>query len=172
MGTYTGTQVRRWQSAQVARAHADDFVIYISEWYLGGVTPGPYGQFHIEQIGRCLAHENYPVIIQVDPTKPGLNEARQAEIVGRLSLCGVPEPEKRVVIGHPAALGLLGDEAALVYMRLLYGGLGTGGGGGVGGGGIGGGGFGGGGGLGVGGGLGGLLGGVGGGGGIPGANYR
>ncbi len=174
VGTFTGTQVRRWQSAQIARANADDFVVYLCEWYLGGTFPGPYGQFHLDQIAHRLAHEDYPVVIQCDPSKPGLNEMRRGQVIALLGMYGVKDAEARVKVGFPAAGGLHGVEAPLVYLRLFTissggggGGGGFGGGGGGGGFGGGGGGFGGGGGGfgggGFGGGGGGILGGLGGG---------
>ncbi len=152
-----GAHVRRYQTIQENNAEADDFVIYLHEWFKGGPELGPYGKYHVHQIIQRLPGVPFPVLLQVSPD-PNMDQVRRSRIVALLLAGGIAEAEERVILGYPAAEGLFGEEAPRIFQRLLmpqygfggmgggYGGFGGGFGGfggGFGGGGFGGGGFGG-----------------------------
>ncbi len=158
-----GTSVREFQLMHTNKAEADDFVVYLQEWYMGGREMGPYGEYHIAQMAQRMPSVPFPVLVQVCPD-PALNEHRRRVVIEKLAACGVQDAAIRVILGRPEAEGLNGPESFRVYQGLLFnngqnnGGFGGGGFGGGGfGGNIGGGGLGGGfGGGGFGGGLGGF----------------
>lgn len=157
-----GTYTNAWLNKQADKAEVDDFVIYYNEWRDGTPELGPFGRPHMAQIIARLPTVPFPVIIQPeeDREKPpaqlkALDELRKAAVIEMLCKAQIPDAQSRVVIGHPTAEGLFGDEGEYIYPQMIrnrFGGLG----GGYGGGGYGGFGFGGLGGLGGFGGLGGI----------------
>lgn len=167
-----GTYTNAWLNKQADKAEVDDFVLYYNDFKDGTAELGPFGRPHMAQIIARLPTVPYPVIIQPedDLYKPlaelkALNEMRRAAVVEILCKAQIPDAADRVVIGHPTAEGLFGDEGDRIYPQILspqFGGFGALGG--IGGGGIGG--FGG-----LGGGFGGLGGGFGGFGGFGGGGF-
>ncbi len=154
----TGTYTCQWQTAQMDRAEAGKYVIYPSEWYMGGKTLGPDGRYHLKRMAHDLPHVPYPVVV-ASADDDELNEARREAVVGQLANAGFEDADQRVIVDRPEGEGLSGPEAARFGANRMFGrppggfgggagggggGLG-GGGGGLGGGGMGGGGFGGGG---------------------------
>ena len=164
-----GTSVRMHGDLQAVHATQSDFVIYQHEWYQGGLSLGPAGRRHLQQLAERAMRDPFPIVLEpIDPDLelfPNIDDAvREAEsfdqkrrnhVVQLLTEAGVNNADSRVIINYPHAEGLRGDEATRVFNNLSRGG-GFGGGGGLGGGGggggFGGGGFGGGGGGGFGGG--------------------
>jgi hypothetical protein len=114
LGTYT----REWYTRQAEKAESDDFVIYLHEWYMGGLKLGPYGEYHIGQIAKRLAGSPYPVVIQLS-MKQELDKPRLEHIVQRLVEAGHPDAQTRVVLGFPEAEGLQPDEAERVYEDMI-----------------------------------------------------
>ncbi len=117
-----GTNVNRIVDAQAARAEADDFVIYHHEWYLGGVTLGPYGQYHVQQIAQRLPTVPFNVTIQATPDQQ-LNETRRKVVVSALTAAGLTDVDIRVAVGYPEAEGLYGEEAERAYQFMQQGGF-------------------------------------------------
>jgi hypothetical protein len=115
----TGSHLRQIEQVQTDKGEIDDFVIYRHEWFKGGTELGPYGTYHLAMIITRLPKVPFPVMIQ-EEHDPGLNEARKALIVDRLAAAGVPEPERRVIIGFPEPNGRYGDEAALIYYSMIF----------------------------------------------------
>lgn len=127
-----GSFVHRFQKIQSDKAEADDFVVYLHEWFLGGDKLGPYGEYHVAQIAKRLHEVPFPVVIQMHPD-PGLNTVRLMKVGMLLEAAGVQDARTRVVLGNPQAEGMYGDLAPLVYRRMLIMGLFGGGYGGYGG---------------------------------------
>jgi hypothetical protein len=115
----SGSYVREAFSRQYAKAEADDFTIYLHEWYKGGEQPGPYGWYHIQQIVRRLPKVPFPVVIQPAPSLEKLNESRRRFVVTSLLNAGITDAEQRVILGFPEAGGLYGDEIEPIYERML-----------------------------------------------------
>jgi len=123
-----GAYACQWQTAQVARASEDKFVIYENEWYLGGKELGPAGQQHIARLAAEMSSAGPPVVLQshfdAKNNAPDyqLNDARRQAVVQQLLIRAVPDPDSRVIIGVPQAEGLYGPEAALIGAQVLQGG--------------------------------------------------
>src|SRR5262245_4852589 len=155
-----GTYVNKFIEIQTGIAEADDFVLYKHMWYRAGTELGPLGRYQLDLITRRLPNVPFPVVIETSKND-NLDQQRREIIASLLAARGFTDPS-RVIVAYPQAEGLYGDEAPIIYNRLVFGGLLGGGLGGQGGitggqlgggfGGLGGGGFGGGG---FGGGLGG-----------------
>ena len=114
-----GSFVRQFQLVHTNKAEADDFVVYLQEWYMGGREMGPYGEYHVAQMAQRLASVPFPVLVQVCPD-PALNEFRRRVVIERLAACGVIDAVNRVVLGRPEAEGLNGPESFRVYQGLLF----------------------------------------------------
>jgi hypothetical protein len=113
-----GTAVHRVFQAQVARAAQDHFVIYDNEW-LGPTTKlGPFGSMHLGRIIHDLPATGYSVIIQATPDH-AVNQARRNFIVLMLLRAGIGDAEVRVKVDIPAAEGLYGEEAVMLYPMML-----------------------------------------------------
>jgi hypothetical protein len=137
-----GAATHRIFQAQVDKAGADAFVIYENEWRGDTALLGPFGTFHLDRIIRRLPPTPYQVLLQIHP-RDDVNQKRRHFIVKALLHAGIADAESRVVIGPPAAEGLYGDEAVMLYPLMLTsrfrtGGFGAGGFGGAGLGGFGG----------------------------------
>jgi hypothetical protein len=151
-----GTYTRDYRLKQALKAEADDFVIYYNEWTDGTAALHQYGADHLARIISRLPFTTCLVIVQPEPNlaDPSLNAQRYEAVIKALTAAGVGDAANRVALGKPTAEGLFGEEAEVIFPRLV-----GGGGGGLGGGGLGGGL----GGLGFGGGFGSFTGGFGGG---------
>jgi hypothetical protein len=114
-----GTYVNRFIAVQAGKAEADDFVVYKHEWLNNGIRLGPYGGYHLAQIVKRLNEVPFPVLIQVD-ADPQLNETRRAFYVAQLTVMGVPDAQRRVILGYPEAEGLYGEEAPRIYRSMIY----------------------------------------------------
>jgi hypothetical protein len=62
----------------------------------------------------------FPVLLQVENQDPARNEQRRAVIVAYLAQAGVHDPETRVILGYPEAEGLYGEEAPIIYNRMIF----------------------------------------------------
>ena len=126
IGTFTNNILNR----QVEKGEADAFVIYYNEWLDGERTLGPYGRDHLRRIVARLPGVPFAVIMQPEPDKAVLNGRRHIALVEALTEAGIPEAEKRVLLGRPWGEGLFGEEGENIYPQLLRGGGGGFGGGG------------------------------------------
>ncbi len=124
IGTYTRTHMNR----QVAKAEADDFVIYWNHFQENSAKLSPFGSQQLLLIAKRLPYAPYPVVIQVEKT-PELGRARREEVVAFLRNAGIANAEDRVILGWPGAEGLYGDESERIYQQLPQAGFGFGGGG-------------------------------------------
>jgi len=113
-----GTSVHAAIDMQRSKADLDHFVIYNHEWYMDGVELGPYGMAHLETLARRLPESVHPVMIQPSMNPP-LDMRRQMEIVDMLAKNGVTDAATRVIVGHPRALDLDGNEAPRIYRQEL-----------------------------------------------------
>ncbi len=146
-----GTHTNEILSRQVAKAEADQFVIYLYEWSGDTANFGPFGARHVDRMATRLNKAAQPVVIEAD-VNTSVNEARRLTMVAYLEQRGVANASQLVTIGFSQAEGLYGDEADRAYRQMIWpqgnsnirgqgfnqngfrgGGLGTGGGGGIGG---------------------------------------
>ena len=120
-----GTSTRAWEDGMAERAAEDQFVVYQHEWYMGGLTLGPYGSVHLKRIAALLPQRPVRVVLQPEPS-PELNEGRRLLLVHLLLSEGVADADQRVVIDFPRAEGMTAIEAARIYSRGIsgYGGAG------------------------------------------------
>ncbi|MBX7104779.1 MAG: hypothetical protein K1X57_11905 [Gemmataceae bacterium] len=136
-----GSAVEAWRQEQANRGEANDFTIYLTEWYMGGLDLGPYGVHHLGNIIRRLPEVPFPVVIEPHLDQ-AVNEQRRRKIVEALEHQGIGDAEERVAIAYPQAEGLYSEEHQFVFMDMFanrsgYGGFGSFGGGGRRGGGFG-----------------------------------
>ncbi|QDU27030.1 hypothetical protein ETAA8_21140 [Anatilimnocola aggregata] len=108
-----GTYACQWQQAQMIRAEQDDFAVYEKEWLEKTAQLSPYGHDHLVRIARRLLDQPYTVVIE-PTTDAALNESRRLTLVQFLLEREVPGAEDRIVIGNPAAEGMLGQEAPFI----------------------------------------------------------
>jgi hypothetical protein len=113
-----GTYACQWIQAQKARAEQDDFVIYEYEWSYDGITLTPNGQKHVVRIAQQI--QQSPWLIVIEPTADDqVNLARKAAVLDALAKSGVAIAADRVILGHPEAEGLYGQEALGITARML-----------------------------------------------------
>jgi hypothetical protein len=111
-----GSSVRAWDNLMADRAKADRFVVYQHEWYMGGVTLGPYGCSHVQRIAAALPHQPGFLLLQPE-LSPEVNETRRLQLVHLLQSEGVADAEQRVVVAYPTAEGMWSEEAARSFNR-------------------------------------------------------
>ncbi|MBV9123599.1 MAG: hypothetical protein JO112_09595 [Planctomycetes bacterium] len=114
-----GVHVRAWEEAQTTLARADRFVIYLNEWFMGGQTLGPYGQYHLQQILQGYSAVPYLVVIQPNLDRDDLNEVHRRVIVQALLDHGYQDAPSRVVVAFPPTEGISGEEGSRIYVRML-----------------------------------------------------
>jgi len=122
-----GTYVCQWQTEQMARAEADDFVIYRYEWLRETDQFSPFGGQHVMRMAKRLPLAPFPVVIEPSDNQE-LDQARRARLIGMLAELGTADASQRVVIGVPEAEGLYGQEAPNVTRQMFRTSGGTGGG--------------------------------------------
>jgi hypothetical protein len=113
-----GDHVHRFEDMQTKNGEAISFVIFLNEWYMGGMSLGPYGGVHLQQIAQLLPGVPYAVIIQPS-LDPNLNELRRTLVVERLLKAGIENAEVRVRLEYPQVEGVIGDEAPIIYRNML-----------------------------------------------------
>jgi hypothetical protein len=113
-----GAHLARFEAIQKTNAEALSYAIFVNEWYMGGRTLGPYGEYHVQQIAKLLSGVPYHVMIQ--PTlDPALNDLRRAVVVGKLLEAGVADADTRVRVEYPETEGLYGEEATRIFRSML-----------------------------------------------------
>jgi hypothetical protein len=113
-----GAHLARFEAIQKNNAEAFSYAIFVHEWYMGGKTLGPYGEYHLQQIAQLLPSVPYYVMIQ--PTlSPELNDIRRAVVVGRLLEAGIADAEVRVRLEYPETEGIFGEEAPRIFRSML-----------------------------------------------------
>jgi hypothetical protein len=70
----------------------------------------------LERIAHRIQSTRFCVIIQPDASIP-LNESRRKQVVKFLTDNGVPDAVHRVVLAHPEAEGLNGNEAERLFLK-------------------------------------------------------
>ncbi len=118
-----GSHVRAFITAQGAKADGADFTIFLDEWYMGGARLGPFGQRHVLALVPVLGQVPTPLLIQCG-YDPELDQQRRLFVVEQLTSHGVPDADKRVVLGFPEAEGLDAEFAERCYLQMLRGNIG------------------------------------------------
>ena len=117
-----GSFVRRFEKIQADKAEADDFIVYLCEWYMGGEDLGPYGEYHMKLMANRLAEVPFQVVVQPCPDRDQ-NERRKMKVIEALGASGFPDAPNRVVIAYPDVEGLDGNEAPRIYYQMLQRGI-------------------------------------------------
>lgn len=112
-----GTHSQALFALQAQKAEADDFVFYQHEWKESTAQLGPFGQRHLEMVTRRLPEEQYIVVLEPHADE-AVNEARRLTMVQLLQFYQIPDAESRVMVAHPLAEGLTGEEAAKLQSRM------------------------------------------------------
>jgi hypothetical protein len=123
-----GSSVQAWYDEQANRGEANDFTIYLNEWYMGGMDLGPYGVHHLANIVRRLPEVPFPIVIEPHLDQ-AVNERRRRVIVDALLQQGIADAEERVAIAYPQAEGLYAEEHQFIFYDMFtnrsgYGGFG------------------------------------------------
>jgi hypothetical protein len=113
-----GSFVKAFQNVQKTKAEADDFVIYVNEWFMGELELGPFGQMHLKQIAHRLPEVPFPVTLQSSGNQ-NVDQERIRIVTQNLAAAGIENAHLRVCIGTPQALDLDGNEAPRMYRQLL-----------------------------------------------------
>jgi uncharacterized membrane protein YgcG len=77
------------------------------------------GKDQLAKMAAMLGHNFFPIVIERTPANPALAEARRLAVLNELAAGPFPVPPMRVVVGQPAATGLQGREAILIYQNLI-----------------------------------------------------
>ncbi len=117
-----GSFVRRFEKIQADKAEADDFIVYLCEWYMGGEDLGPYGEYHMKLMASRLNEVPFQVVLQPSPDREQ-NERRKFKVIEALGAAGFPDAPNRVVIAYPDVEGLDGNEAPRIYYQMLQRGI-------------------------------------------------
>lgn len=113
-----GTYVAAWQEEQANRAEANDFTIFLPDWFNGGTDLGPKGLHNLGHMVRRLQDVPFPIVIEPHHDAQ-LNESRRQVIVRALLNQGVPDAEQRVAVAFPQGEGLYGVEGEFVYFDMF-----------------------------------------------------
>lgn len=104
---------------EVANGDAARMVLYHYDFIDGSDQLKPRGKYQLSKIAALLPQIFNPIIIEMTPDAPGLDEARRVTVVQELANSPFPVPAERVVIGRPIAVPLQGVEATRIYRNLL-----------------------------------------------------
>lgn len=113
-----GTAVNAWYEEQANRAEANDFTIYLNEWYMGGLDLGPMGLHHIADIARRAPDVPFPVVLEPH-LDASLNEQRRQHIINTLQQQGIGDAEARVIVAYPQAEGLYAEEGSRIFYQMF-----------------------------------------------------
>jgi hypothetical protein len=116
--TPLGTAVNAWYEEQANRAEANDFTIYLNEWYMGGLDLGPMGLHHLADIARRAPEVPFPVVIEPH-LDAALNEQRRQHIVNALQQQGIGDADARVIVAYPQAEGLYAEEGTRLFYQMF-----------------------------------------------------
>jgi len=104
---------------QVDNGEAARMTLYRYDFLDGTGALNPRGHECLAQIAALLPRNFAPVVIEPAEGPPALNEARRLAVLNELGQGTFPIPPQRVVVARPAAIGLSGVEAAIIYQNQL-----------------------------------------------------
>jgi hypothetical protein len=113
-----GTLLNAIMDTQIGNGEAAQMVLYRFDFLPGDSRLSRRGKRQLSKIGRRLARNIFPLLIEPTPGKPALDKVRRAHVVGALKATSIPVPEERVVIDVPPARGLDGEDAIIIYLEL------------------------------------------------------
>jgi hypothetical protein len=106
-------------SAQAARASQHRYTLYRSDFFAGTERLTPEGLRRLGRMVTYLPGWGGPVLIEVDPNRPGLAEARRDAVLALTSSNGTFIDPSRMVVGGSPYLGGRGDLAEIYEGTLL-----------------------------------------------------
>jgi hypothetical protein len=104
---------------EVANGEAAHLVLYRFDFECDSPALNLHGRDRLILMAPLLLRTPFPLIVERTPATPGLAEARRLAVLHELALAAVPVPPERVVVGPALAVGLSGQEAAIIYQNLL-----------------------------------------------------
>lgn len=113
-----GSSVREFNHRQATKGRADSFVFYRYEWSLQTAQLTDWGRRHLSRVLSTVHRESFPVIIESSGDER-LDEARRRTIIAALAQHELDYPERRVVVAHPDALDISGDEAVIIQQQFI-----------------------------------------------------
>lgn len=114
-----GYSLNAHNQAMVVNGEIAQLVFYHYDFIDGASQLNHRGREKIQTVISLLASNFEPVIIEMTPCVPTLDEARRVVVAAEINQCGFPIPDERVVVGPARANGLRGPEAELIYRNLL-----------------------------------------------------
>jgi hypothetical protein len=114
-----GTSLYANFKTQVDNGEAARMTLYRYDFLDGTNALNPRGRERLAQIAALLPRNFAPVVIEPAEGPPALSEARRLEVLNALGQGPFPIPPERVVVARPAAIGLSGTEAGIIYLNQL-----------------------------------------------------
>lgn len=113
-----GSSVREFNHRQATKGRADSYVFYRYEWALETAQLTDWGRRHLSRVLSTVHRESFPVIIESSGDER-LDDARRRVIIAALAQHELDYPERRVVVAHPNALDISGDEGVILQQQFL-----------------------------------------------------
>src|SRR5579883_586616 len=107
-----GAYIRRQFAVEVSKADPHRFTLYHSDFLPGTDRFSPNGASRFNLMFARLPTSTGPILIEWQPARPALAEARRKAVLATLERAGHPVPDDRVVIGPSPYPGAMGIEAA------------------------------------------------------------
>lgn len=79
----------------------------------------PRGKIQLRKITKLLAEMPAPIVVQRTPGNPIRDAARKQAVMTALAEMSVPVGPHELVVADPRALGMGGDQEAVIYQVLL-----------------------------------------------------
>lgn len=106
-----GYSVRQNMGAQVARAELHSFTLYRTDFVSGTDQLTQTGAARLARMAGRWDYWNGPILVESDPSRPGLAEMRRDTILTSLQGSGLAIDPSRLVVGRSPYTGLRGDIA-------------------------------------------------------------
>jgi len=116
LGYYVNTNM----NAQAANGSQHEFTLYRADFYAGTARLTPAGTRRLVRMVKKLKNRAEPLMVEVDPWRPGLAEKRRSELLVTLAKSGQPVTSDQIVVGINPYFGERGNIASeynRVYLR-------------------------------------------------------
>jgi hypothetical protein len=104
-----GWSVNRNFGAQQARAEIHRFTLYRTDFLSGSEQLNPGGLRRLGRMVSLLHCYNGPLLVEIDPNRPGLAEARRQAVLELAASHGTMLDPERLIVGGSPFLGGRGD---------------------------------------------------------------
>jgi hypothetical protein len=118
-----GARLYAHLNAQVANGVAAQMVLYRYDFCDGILHEASqlnhHGRTRLQRMGWMLRCNLHPLIVEETPEEPSLAAARREHVIQSLAASGIAVPDEWVVVGQPPSAGLSGEEAIIVYHKMV-----------------------------------------------------